>query len=402
MRPSSGKTIKKAGNNIINPQKGKPSTSKNYKRPNKIINTAPKNVILMPDINSTPGNGLWCQQVSKEDKPYESIIPTLNMATLEIDPEKEANKKLINQLKLQVKDLSTQLETQMAKCYDAEYRASRAENTKQTYIDMVDAKANEVKEYEAKNISLENTISSMTEALSNAKKEIVRLTNELKAETEKNKNLSQNLQNLLLDKERNNYQNSTEVNNLNQKIQIITAERDNLIKIIQNKNTKENASEDNSNLQKILGEKEKILVSMEVSMNKALNENAELKKRLSIEEVGKSKLNEIIKKKKEKIKTLKQQIQGYVEYMNTYGNEAKWNQNQIAQKDSQIKVMKDKIKQKDDLVIKLNKKIDLLNKQIAKEKEKMSNNEDNKQKEELIQVQAKPFLFGPDTDYTEE
>ena len=88
--------------------------------------------------------------------------------------------------------------------------------------------------------------------------------------------------------------------------------------------------------------------------------------------------------------------------MNTYGNEAKWNQNQIAQKDSQIKVMKDKIKQKDDLVIKLNKKIDLLNKQIAKEKEKMSNNEDNKQKEELIQVQAKPFLFGPDTDYTEE
>ena len=49
----------------------------------------------------------------------------------------------------------------------------------------------EVKEYESKTESLEGTISSMSEALSNAKKEIVRLTNELKLENEKNKSLSQ-------------------------------------------------------------------------------------------------------------------------------------------------------------------------------------------------------------------
>ena len=398
MRPSSGKTIKSAGNNVIHPTKQKPTTTKPMnRRANKIVSTAPKNVVLMRDINSTPGNGLWCQQVSKQDKPYQSIIPSLNTAALDIDPEKEADKKLISQLKYQVKDLTSQLQNQMAKCYDAEYRATRAENNQQTYIDMCESKAKEVKEYESKTESLEGTISSMSEALSNAKKEIVRLTNELKLETEKNKSLSQKLESLMVDNERNNYQNSTEVNSLNQKIQVITAERDNLIRIIQSKNTKENDIEEKNNLQKILADKEKILNSMEITMNKALNENAELKKRIGTEEINKSKLNEIIKKKKEKIKTLKEQVNGYVEYMNSYGNEVKWNQNQISQKDSQIKVMKDKIKQKDDLIVKLNKKIETLNKQIQKEKEKPPV-EDNKPVEELVQVKAKPFLFGPENE----
>ena len=71
MRPSSGKTIKSAGNNVIHPTKQKPTTTKPMnRRANKIVSTAPKNVVLMRDINSTPGNGLWCQQVSKQDKPY--------------------------------------------------------------------------------------------------------------------------------------------------------------------------------------------------------------------------------------------------------------------------------------------------------------------------------------------
>ena len=59
--------------------------------------------------------------------------------------------------------------------------------------------------------------------------------------------------------------------------------------------------------------------------------------------------------------------------------------------------MKDKIKQKDDLIVKLNKKIETLNKQIQKEKEKPPV-EDNKPVEELVQVKAKPFLFGPENE----
>ena len=73
----------------------------------------------------------------------------------------------------------------MAKSYDAEYRAERAENNLQTYIDLLEAKSNELKDIESKNDSLESSISSLNEALNNAKKEIFRLTSELKNESDK-------------------------------------------------------------------------------------------------------------------------------------------------------------------------------------------------------------------------
>ena len=365
MRPSSGNKalIKNVGNNIMNnpskipssiPNKTqikKPGTSKSNSRKNNFNNihsTNNKNMILMRDINSTPGNGLWCQQPLKEEEPYESIIPKLNKDLIELDPERESDKKIISQLKLQIKDLTTQLQSHMAKSYDAEYRAERAENNLQTYIDLLEAKSNELKDIESKNDSLESSISSLNEALNNAKKEIFRLTSELKNESDKNKSLTQNIQNLMIDKERNNVHNSSEVANLMKRIQVINEEKENLIKIIQNRSAKDNQGESKEEIQRILTEKNKILTSMETTMNKALNENAELKRRLNLEEGTKSKLNDIIKKKEEKIQSLKQQIQEYDESMNNYGTEMKWNQNQINQKDSQIKIIKDKMKKKDE------------------------------------------------------
>ena len=427
MRPSSGNKalIKNVGNNIMNnpskipssiPNKTqikKPGTSKSNSRKNNFNNihsTNNKNMILMRDINSTPGNGLWCQQPLKEEEPYESIIPKLNKDLIELDPERESDKKIISQLKLQIKDLTTQLQSHMAKSYDAEYRAERAENNLQTYIDLLEAKSNELKDIESKNDSLESSISSLNEALNNAKKEIFRLTSELKNESDKNKSLTQNIQNLMIDKERNNVHNSSEVANLMKRIQVINEEKENLIKIIQNRSAKDNQGESKEEIQRILTEKNKILTSMETTMNKALNENAELKRRLNLEEGTKSKLNDIIKKKEEKIQSLKQQIQEYDESMNNYGTEMKWNQNQINQKDSQIKIIKDKMKKKDEEIVALNKKVEMLKKQLLKEKEKNNNQVVTvaQNKEELIPVQAKPFLFGPeqeeenDDDYYDE
>ena len=317
MRPSSGNKalIKNVGNNIMNnpskipssiPNKTqikKPGTSKSNSRKNNFNNihsTNNKNMILMRDINSTPGNGLWCQQPLKEEEPYESIIPKLNKDLIELDPERESDKKIISQLKLQIKDLTTQLQSHMAKSYDAEYRAERAENNLQTYIDLLEAKSNELKDIESKNDSLESSISSLNEALNNAKKEIFRLTSELKNESDKNKSLTQNIQNLMIDKERNNVHNSSEVANLMKRIQVINEEKENLIKIIQNRSAKDNQGESKEEIQRILTEKNKILTSMETTMNKALNENAELKRRLNLEEGTKSKLNDIIKKKRRK------------------------------------------------------------------------------------------------------
>ena len=112
MRLSSGNkaVIKNVGNNIMNNpskiplsipnkiQTKKPGTSKSNSRKNTFNNmhsTNNKNMILMRDINSTPGNGLWCQQPVKEEEPYESIIPKLNKDLIELDSERESDKKII-------------------------------------------------------------------------------------------------------------------------------------------------------------------------------------------------------------------------------------------------------------------------------------------------------------------
>ena len=95
------------------------------------INQREKNILLMQDPSGIPGNGLWCQipQKNINDKPYESIIPKIKAETqLLLDPEKAADKKLISELKNQIKDLSLKLQDVTLKYSDAEFRAQRAEN----------------------------------------------------------------------------------------------------------------------------------------------------------------------------------------------------------------------------------------------------------------------------------
>ena len=148
-----GKKIKTAGNNIIKsntnlPSKRQPSNnaknSNNNKNNNTNINKKKKpitpsinqrerNIMLVQGPNAMPGNGLWCQMPKQkeliEDKPYESIIPKIKAeAELLLDPEKAADKKLIAELKNQIKDLNLKLQDINLKYSDAEFRAQRAEN----------------------------------------------------------------------------------------------------------------------------------------------------------------------------------------------------------------------------------------------------------------------------------
>ena len=135
------------------------------------------------------GNGLWSEAKKniEEDKPYVSIVPQLEKERNELllDPEKEANQKIISQLKNQVRELTTQLQKEMAKSYDAEFRANHAENNKKNIMDMLDSKNQEYKDLIDEKNQLENSVNSLNEALNNAKKEIMRLNNLLKSEGEK-------------------------------------------------------------------------------------------------------------------------------------------------------------------------------------------------------------------------
>ena len=171
---------------------------------------------------------------------------------------------------------------------------------------------------------------------------------------------------------------------------------------------------------------------MEIAMNKALNENAELKRKLNAEENNKIQLNNIIAKKNSINEDLKAQLEAMKTYVDSNQKEVKWNKSKVNQKDSDIKLMKEKLKQKDEEIKNLNNKIIMLNKKLNKKKEtgdgnnlnnvndiknKVKENESNLMKNQqkivnkedgskeiIIPVKAKPFLFGPepsDFDYVD-
>ena len=432
-----GKKIKTAGNNIIKsnniPSKHQPSHTKpnnnnnpssnnaKRKKPNTpSINQREKNIILVQGSNGMPGNGLWCQMPNKkeinQDKPYESIIPKIKAETeLLFDAEKVADKKLISELKNQIKDLNLKLQEINLKYSDAEFRAQRAENLQKIAVEELQNKKDEYDDIHENAMNMENNVESLNEALNSAKKEIVRLQTELNNEIDNNKKLNIKIQELLIEKDKNSYTNSEEIIKMQKNISQLNLEKENLIKIIQSKTNKESEANIDILTQK-LKEKEKILKSMEITMNKALNENAELKRKLNNEENSKNQLNTIIAKKNQINEDLKAQLEAMKTYIDSNQKEVKWNKSKVNQKDSNIKLMKEKLKQKDEEIKNLNNKITMLNKKLNKKKENEGNNNENAKenennlnkneqkivnnedgsKEILIPVKAKPFLFGPE------
>ena len=444
-----GKKIKTAGSNIIkndintkisakrkysnnkikiNPQNNNENINlknnnnqKNKKPSTSNINQREKNLLLLESPNGIAGNGLWCQISKKnndiQEKTYESIIPKIKKdSDILLDPEKEAYKKLISELKFQVKDLTLKLEQINIKYSDAEFRAQRAENLHKIAMDELDTKKSEYNDIHENARSLENNFESLNEALNNAKKEIARLRNELNSQIDINKSLNQKIEELLKEKDKNSHFNSEEIIKMQKNISQLNIEKENLIKIIQNRTNKD--SENNSDVLSLqIKEKDNLLKSMEITMNKALNENAELKKKLNNEESAKLQLNNIITKKNEINEDLKSQLEEMKTYIDSNLKEVKWNKSIVNQKDSNIKIMKEKLKQKDEEIKKLNDEINSLNKKLNKKKDeikkenkneikneknnlmnnqqKIVNNKDGT-KEIIIPVKANPFLFGPE------
>lgn len=354
-----------------------------------------KDLLLMNDIQKTPGNGLWCVNIkSKIDEKLstQSTTKTKNVISSispNSDVDLEIEKKIISQLRFQVQDLTSKLNSALCKCAEAEYRASRAENKKQNYIENFEQKECQIKEFEEKIDQYENTIINLNEALSNAKKEILRLQSENNDFTEKTEKYYSLYQSLLIDKERKESSMSTEITNLMLKLQIIMNEKENLIRTmrVNNQNSNETYS-----FQKLIDEKEITIKNNECNLNKLINENLELKRKITYEENFKAKLNEIIKKKKEKISRLKEELKSYKDGISQYTNEVKWNQEMVLQRDNQIKVFKEKIKKLEEEIKNLkdkNKKVKSTNIPVE---------ENIYEQENICQVIPKPFLFGPEIE----
>ena len=375
------------------------------------LNQRERNIILMKDSNGIQGSGLWCQAPRKkvkeeEEKPYISIIPQIKEETKFLfDTEKLIDKRLIENLKSQITDLTSQLNEKIIKYSDAEFRAERAQNLKKLLEEELKSKNEELKSYKESSIEMQQDIESLNEALNSAKKEISRLQNELNEQYSKNKELNDKLTQYLINKDKDNYLNNDEINKLKKVIEQLSNEKENLLKVIHNNGGNFDNGFNEENYKQQLRDKEKILKSMEIAMNKALNENLELKKRLQQEEQNKSQLNNIISKKNNINDELKIQIEAMKICVDNNLQKEKWNKSKITQKESNIKLMKDKLIQKEEEIQKLNKKIDILNKKLKSKKINNNSineiNNDNMEnsdgsKEILIPIKAKPQLFGPE------
>jgi hypothetical protein len=100
-KSNKSKSISLSNNNNTNPKNNNNNTNIKQKKKSPLtpsINQRERNILLMQGPSGIPGNGLWCQIPKKvEDKPYESIIPKIKAENpLLLDPEKEADKKLIH------------------------------------------------------------------------------------------------------------------------------------------------------------------------------------------------------------------------------------------------------------------------------------------------------------------
>jgi chromosome segregation ATPase len=400
-RPLSGvSSIKKAGNNIIANKTEKPGL----------------NTFLVRDIQTTPGNGLWC--INTEKKKENLILPSLETGLLTQDPnkgsqlatnpnnpnlelEQKMEKRIISQLKYQIQDLTQKLQNALTQSAEAEYRANRSENNKQNYLDLCEKKAEEARELEDKIDSLENTVINLNEALANTRKEILRLQNENNVEQDKAKKYYEMYQSLIIERERRESVLNSEIHSLGNKIQFLNTEKENLIKMIRTQ-ANDKSNEFINTAQKIADDKENQIKMNEITINKLLMENSELKRKLTQEEQTKGKLMEVVKKKKEKINRYKDELVGYKNAMTTYTNEVKWNQDLVMQRENQIKVQKDKIKKLEEQITKQTKMMEKYKKSKVIQNQNISNINENKENvQELIlqnPVKAKPFLFGPESN----
>ena len=137
----------------------------------------------MKDSTGIQGSDLWCQapkkKIIEEEKPYISIIPQIREETKYIfDTEKIVDKRLIENLKSQISDLSNQLNEKISKYTDAQFRAEWAENLKKMLEEELKLKNEELQSYKESSIEMQQDIESLNGALNNAKKEISLLQND--------------------------------------------------------------------------------------------------------------------------------------------------------------------------------------------------------------------------------
>ena len=312
-------------------------------------------------------------------------------------------------MKDKVADLVTRLEEALAKYYESDYRTQRAENLKEDYFEIIEKKIAENKAIFKAMDPLNTQITNLSEALTNTKIEIERLNNannlfRVEIKDKKELILDANTKNEKLKKK--NFELDTENEKINQRLN----EQNERIEIMQLSLDRQQSKADDKDLNTPNSKnKANSKVKSGIINNNANNPQGslaiykdqseeilkmqlqivDLKKRLSEDEKIRMNLFEVIKVKKAKNKSLKDEIIKIVSVFEESGKENKWSHDLILQKDNIIKVYKEKINV-------LNNEMKILNKKYVKFLNKNTEEkgvEANFPLEQIVRVKASPNLF---------
>jgi hypothetical protein len=386
-------------------------------------------VLIKDKVNNSPGFGLWCHSSENEldrNKFNSANSPKNNLLSIEEPTIMNLDKKIIDQLREQNADLITKLQSALSKYYDAEFRAKRAEELSKDYLEVTELKVKEHREMSNNIQGFEDQIMSLTEALGNARKEITRLTQDIKSEQSNAERSKIFYESVIKEKELKEEQLSREVMNLMNQIQEINSKQQenftntniaNMIedsargkrtsmivtggnvnpehhRHISSKNLQNqiNISQFNTNQSQNYSSNTRDVNFKPIPINdqtlKYQLEIVDLKKKITDEETMKGKLLDIIKKNKEKIKFYKNDLSKLIVLFEECSKEVKWKEDLLNQKNSMIKILKDKMKKKDD-------EGQRLLKNLEKYKIQKSTNEFGVEvnSDELVMVKAQPQMF---------
>jgi chromosome segregation ATPase len=260
----------------------------------------------------------------------------------------------------------------------------KAEDLSETCNEITEQKLKENKEIVEKFNYMEENIAALNDALSNSKREILRLNKEILREQDNAKSLLNVIEDIKEQKLQRENDLNREIGYLMTQIEYLnnTLENKSVTKPIR-KNTVKSPVVDKKKLsaeQEILHLKDELL--------KSQLEIVDLKKKIEDEEISKAKVQDMLKLKKDKGKKIKNDLEKLLSLFEECGREVIWNKDLVSQKNNMIKVLKDRIN-----------KLNSDNKQLLAENEKLTGGKNkseigiNCNLDELIPVVANPQKF---------
>lgn len=361
---------------------------------------ANNSLLIRDKINITPGYGLWCTNI-KENRKYDKLDVS-NLITSGIknfsenEFKYEIENKTIDTLKLHVSDLIAKLEKAVGDFHEANVKALRAEELKDSYHKVAEDKIREWKEVTqvAENIEKENV--NLKEALNNSTKEIARLNYEIKHERERCLSISESFKLYEIEKEISILNLTNQLKDMEEKVEILTVERNNLMNnrrknTISNKNDNETLKNESKEDNKIGRPSHTPKSDVNELTLKLQLEIVDLKNKIIDDESHKNKLMDVIKSKKIKIKNLKSEKDKVLNRFEECSKDIKWNHDLVSRKQIMIKNLKDELNHKDEKEKNLLKEINHLKCYL---KPKINEVGVQKNDEEvLIKLSANPKFF---------